>query len=224
MTLAKQDELKRAVAQASLVHVEPGSIVGVGTGSTVNCFIDCLATIKHDIEGCVASSAATRERLKAAKIPVYDLNSVDKVPVYIDGADEANAHGQLIKGGGGALTQEKIVAAVAEKFICIIDESKYVPLLGKFPLPIEVIPCARSYVGRQLVKLGGDPVYRDGFVTDNGNIILDVYHLDLTDPLKMEAELNNIVGVVCNGLFARRAANVVLMSKANGEIVTQSCG
>lgn len=211
-----QDALKKAAAEAALEYVLPGTIVGVGTGSTVNFFIDALATVKHKIEGTVSSSVASTERLKAHGIPVYDLNAVNEIEVYVDGADESNEHLHLIKGGGGALTREKIIAAVARKFVCIADESKLVPLLGKFPLPVEVIPMARSHVARQIVKLGGNPVYRDGFVTDNGNIILDVHGLQIVDPSRLETELNQIVGVVTNGLFAHRPADVLIMGTKDG--------
>ena len=208
-----QDELKKLVGEAALEYVVEDSIVGVGTGSTVNYFIDALATMKHKIKGAVSSSEASTERLKKHGIEVFELNEVDKIPVYIDGADESNHLLELIKGGGGALTREKIIAAVADQFICIADESKLVRRLGEFPLPVEVIPMARSYVARQIVKLGGDPVYRTGFVTDNGNVILDVHGLIINEPIKLERILNNIVGVVANGLFAERAADVLLLGK-----------
>lgn len=208
-----QDELKALVGKAAVEYVEEGSIVGVGTGSTVNYFIDELATIKHKIQGAVSSSEASTERLKAHGIEVFELNDVDRIPVYVDGADESNHLLELVKGGGGALTREKIIAAVAEKFVCIADESKLVRRLGEFPIPIEVIPMARSYVARQVVKLGGDPVYRTGFTTDNGNVILDVHSLEINEPIKLERLLNNIVGVVTNGLFAERAADVLLLGK-----------
>lgn len=211
-----QDELKRAVALKAIEYVVEDKIVGVGTGSTANFFIDALADIKHKIEGAVASSEATAQRLKKHGIPVFDLNSVSELPVYVDGADEADGFLALIKGGGGALTREKIVAAVADKFICIADQSKWVNVLGKFPLPVEVIPMARSYVAREIVKLGGDPVYREGFVTDNGNIILDVHNMVIAEPIKLEQQLNNIVGVVTNGLFAARGADVLLLGTAEG--------
>jgi ribose 5-phosphate isomerase A len=211
-----KDALKKAVAEAALGYVQEGTIVGVGTGSTANYFIDALATIKGDIRGAVASSEASAERLRAHGIPLFSLNEVDSLPVYVDGADEVNHHREMIKGGGGALTREKIVAAVAEKFVCIVDESKKVKLLGAFPLPVEVIPMARAYVGRRLAALGGQPRYRDGFVTDNGNIILDVYNLDISRPIKLEEQINNIVGVVTNGLFAWRPADVVLMGTPRG--------
>ena len=211
-----QDEMKKAVAEAAVEYVEPGTIIGVGTGSTANHFVDCLAGIKHRIEGTVASSVATAERLKGHGIPVLDLNNVDEISVYVDGADETNHHLQLIKGGGGALTREKIVAAVAKRFVCIADETKLVDILGNFPLPVEVIPMARSYVARELVKMGGQPVYRQDFVTDNGNIILDVRNLTMTNPVELETQLNQIVGVVTNGLFARRPADVLLLGTAEG--------
>ena len=206
------DDLKRKVAKAALAYVETDSIIGVGTGSTVNFFIEALATIKHKIEGAVASSIATEKLLIQHGIPVFDLNSVNSVPVYIDGADEVNQHKQCLKGGGAALTREKILAASSKKFVCIVEQRKVVDLLGKFPLPIEVIPMARGYVARELVKRDCDPIYREGVTTDNGNIILDVYGLQLLDPIKMEAELNNITGVVMNGIFARRPADVVLVA------------
>jgi ribose 5-phosphate isomerase A len=215
-----QDELKKAVAQAAFKRIEPhlheDSVIGVGTGSTANLFIEYLAQAKHLVTSTVASSEETARRLKEHGIPVYDLNSVDEVTVYIDGADEANEYLQLIKGGGAALTREKIIAAVAKEFICIADESKFVKVLGNFPLPVEVIPMARSHVGRQIVKLGGDPVYREGVLTDNGNIIIDVYNMSITDPRKLESDLNQIVGVVTNGLFAQRPADILLLSKESG--------
>ncbi|WOT04526.1 ribose-5-phosphate isomerase RpiA [Shewanella youngdeokensis] len=211
-----QDEMKKAAGWAALKYVEKDSIVGVGTGSTVNHFIDALATMKADIEGAVSSSEASTEKMKALGIPVYDLNSVDDLSVYVDGADEINDHMDMIKGGGAALTREKIVAAVAEKFICIVDNTKQVDVLGEFPLPIEVIPMARSYVARQLVKLGGDPVYREGVVTDNGNIILDVYNMKIMNPKELEEKINAIVGVVTNGLFAMRGADVLLVGTPDG--------
>ena len=215
-----QDELKQAVAKAAVDHIaphlEPKSIVGVGTGSTANFFIDYLAEYKNDFDGAVASSEATAERLKKHGIPVYDLNAVNEIEFYVDGADETNELLELIKGGGGALTREKIVAAVAKTFICIADESKMVGILGEFPLPVEVIPMARSHVGREIVKLGGDPVYRDGFVTDNGNIIIDIHNMDISRPIQVEERLNNIVGVVTNGLFARRPADLLLLGTSEG--------
>ena len=211
-----QDEMKMAVARAAIEYVKDVPIIGVGTGSTANFFIDALAEIKHLIEGTVASSTATANRLKKHGIPVFDLNAVDNIPVYVDGADEADHQLALIKGGGGALTREKIIAAVAEQFICIADDSKYVKTLGEFPLPVEVIPMARSHVGRSLVKLGGDPAYREDFVTDNGNIIIDVYNMNISDPVKLEQEINNITGVVTNGLFAARPADILLMGTSKG--------
>lgn len=215
-----QDELKQAVAEAAVNYILPllesDTIVGVGTGSTANLFIDELAKHKHDFDGTVASSEASAERLKKHGIPVYDLNSVGNIRVYVDGADESNHHLYLIKGGGAALTREKIVAACSEEFVCIADESKLVDVLGDFPLPVEVIPMARSYVARELVKLGGDPVYREGVVTDNGNCILDVYNMKILDPIKLEAQINSIVGVVTNGLFADRAADVLLLGTQQG--------
>ena len=209
-----QDELKLQVAQAAVKYVESG-IIGVGTGSTANFFIDELAKVKSKIEGAVASSEATAERLRNHGIEVFDLNNIDGMDIYVDGADEITEHMHMLKGGGGALTREKIVAANAKNFICICDESKYVPVLGKFPLPIEVLPMARSYVARELVKLGGQPKLRD-FTTDNGNIILDVYGLNILDPIDMEAKINQIVGVVTNGLFAARPANILLLAANDG--------
>ncbi|MEL0168515.1 MAG: ribose-5-phosphate isomerase RpiA [Pseudomonadaceae bacterium] len=215
-----QDEMKQAVGQAAverlLPHLDENSIVGVGTGSTANCFIDALAKHKLAFDGAVASSEATAERLKSHGIAVYDLNSVPQLDFYVDGADESNENLELIKGGGAALTREKIVAAVAKTFICIADESKLVPVLGDFPLPVEVIPMARSHVAREIVKLGGDPVYREGCVTDNGNVILDVYNMSIVNPKQLEADLNAIVGVVCNGLFAARPADVLLLGTPQG--------
>lgn len=211
-----QNEKKKQVAQAALEYVVPDTIIGVGTGSTADLFIDALASRKGQIEGTVASSERSADRLRGHGIPVLDLNAVNEISVYIDGADESNHHMHLIKGGGGALTREKIVAAVSQKFVCIADDSKLVDVLGKFPLPVEVIPMARSYVARELVKLGGEPVYRDGFVTDNGNLILDVHNLQISEPVKLETEIDHITGVVTNGLFARRPADVFLMGTADG--------
>lgn len=215
-----QDQLKQAVAQAALDFILPQltdkSIIGVGTGSTANFFIDLLAKHRMAFDGAVASSEASAKRLKSQGIPVYDLNSVPELEFYIDGADEANTQLELIKGGGAALTREKIVAAVAKTFICIADESKRVTRLGAFPLPVEVIPMARSYVARQLVELGGDPVYREGVITDNGNVILDVHHLEITSAAELESQINNIVGVVTNGLFARRPADLLLLGTSQG--------
>ncbi len=211
-----QDELKQLVARAAIDYVETDTVIGVGTGSTANYFIDALADIKHRINGTVASSEASAQRLKKHGIPVLDLNSAGDISVYIDGADEADRHLRLTKGGGGALTREKIVAAASAKFVCIADSSKLVDVLGKFPLPIEVIPIARSYVARQVVKLGGNPVWRENFVTDNGNVILDVHNLTITDPRELEANLNNIAGVVTNGLFALRPADILLLGSEDG--------
>ncbi|MCT7359015.1 ribose-5-phosphate isomerase RpiA [Thalassolituus pacificus] len=215
-----QDELKRAtgIAAADYIrpHLDDDSIVGVGTGSTANCFIDALAEHKHLFDGAVASSEASAQRLRDHGIPVYDLNSVSNLDFYIDGADEINEHLEMIKGGGAALTREKIVAAVAREFICIADESKLLSRLGAFPLPVEVIPMARSYVARELVKLGGDPVYREGVVTDNGNYILDVHNLSIASAIELESKINQITGVVTNGLFALRPADVLLLGTQNG--------
>ncbi len=215
-----QNDLKKAVAKAAFEyvkkHLHSDSVIGVGTGSTANLFIEELGAIKHDIGATVASSEESARRLKALGIPVVELNSVAEVSIYVDGADEANEHLQLIKGGGAALTREKIVAAVSKVFVCIADESKLVKILGKFPLPVEVIPMARSHVGRQIVKLGGDPVYREGCVTDNGNIILDVHHMSIMDARTLEAELNQITGVVTNGLFANRPADILLLATKDG--------
>lgn len=215
-----QNTLKQQVAKAAAGYIDPylgsDSIIGVGTGSTANFFIDELATLKHKFDGTVASSVASEERLKSHGIPVYELNSVKQMTFYIDGADETNHKFELIKGGGGALTREKIVASVADQFICIVDQSKLVRTLGKFPLPVEVVPMARSAVARQLVNLGGRPVYRDNFVTDNGNLILDVHDLEIKDAQALEAAINNIVGVVTNGLFARKPADILLVGTPNG--------
>lgn len=215
-----QDALKKAVAKAAVAHIKPHltdkSIIGVGTGSTANMFIDALAPLKAHFDGAVASSEATAQRLKQHGIPVYDLNSVPELEFYIDGADEANERLELIKGGGAALTREKIVAAVAKTFICIADESKMVDILGRFPLPVEVIPMARSHVARELVKLGGDPVYREGVVTDNGNIILDVHNMQIAVPTQLEEQINQITGVVTNGLFALRPADMLLLGTSSG--------
>lgn len=211
-----QVEKKRNVAEAALQYVVEGGYIGVGTGSTVNHFIEQLARIKHKIEGAISSSTASEKLLREQHIPVVPLNSVIEIPVYVDGADEATRHLQLIKGGGGALTREKIVAAASKKFICIIDDTKLVDVLGKFPLPVEVIPMAQSYVGRQLAKLGGQPVLREGFTTDNGNIIIDVYNLSILQPSELEVNINNIAGVVSNGLFARRPADVLLIADGTG--------
>ncbi|HEV3011582.1 MAG TPA: ribose-5-phosphate isomerase RpiA [Burkholderiales bacterium] len=211
-----QDQLKELVAREALKHVVEDAIVGVGSGSTVFKFIDALATMKNRIDGAVAASEASAERLRKHGIRVVDLNSVNELPVYIDGADEVTEHLHMIKGGGGALTREKITAAVARKFVCICDASKLVPVLGKFPLPVEVIPMARSYVGRELLKMGAHPRLREGFTTDNGNLVLDCHGLTLLDPPKVESEINQIAGVVTNGIFARRPADVLLLAEAGG--------
>jgi ribose 5-phosphate isomerase A len=211
-----QDEQKQLVAKEALKHVVEDSVVGVGSGSTVNFFIDELAAIKGRIEGTVAASEASAERLRKHGIRVFDLNSVDELPVYIDGADEITEHMHMIKGGGGALTREKIIAAVAKTFVCICDSSKLVPVLGRFPLPLEVIPMARGYVGRELLRLGGHPVLRENYKTDNGNLILDCHGLSIEDPPALEAQLNNIAGVVTNGLFARRGADVLVLGSPQG--------
>lgn len=207
---------KKAAAQAAIEYIKDDMIIGVGTGSTVEYFIEALRTVKQKIEGAVASSVATANKLKALSIPLMELNSVGELPLYVDGADEVNSAKQMIKGGGGALTREKIIATVAKKFICIADESKFVDLLGEFPISIEVIPMARSFVARTIVLLGGDPVYREGFVTDNGNVILDVFNMKLLDPKNIEDKLKNIVGVVENGVFAKRTADVVLLGSNSG--------
>jgi len=207
-----QNTKKQQVAVAALSYVKDDMVIGVGTGSTVNCFIDSLAGMKHRIEGAVASSEATISLLKKNHIPIIPLNSVNELQVYIDGADEATRFLHLIKGGGGALTREKIIAAASAQFVCIIDDTKMVDVLGRFPLPVEVIPMAQSYVARQLVRLGGQPILRQGFTTDNGNIILDVHHLSIQQPAELEADINQITGVVTNGLFARRPADVLLIS------------
>jgi ribose 5-phosphate isomerase A len=215
-----QNELKKAVAQAAANYVrdrlDDRSVIGVGTGSTANYFIECLAAFKHDISATVASSEETARRLKALQITVIDLNSAPEVSIYVDGADEANSFLHLIKGGGGALTREKIIAAVAKEFVCIADGSKLVDVLGRFPLPVEVVPMARSHVARQIVKLGGDPVYRERFITDNGNIILDVHNMSIVDPRELETQLNQITGVVTNGLFALRPADKLILGTKDG--------
>lgn len=210
------DDRKRAAAEAALQYVEPGSIVGVGTGSTANHFIDLLAGIKADIDATVASSEASAERLRSHGIPVIDLNAAGSLGLYVDGADEATKHLHLIKGGGGALTREKIVAAASDKFVCIADDSKLVGKLGTFPLPVEVVPMARSLVGRAMVKLGGDPELREDFTTDNGNIIIDVHNLDIAEPAVLESQINQIPGVVTVGLFAQRPADVLILAGADG--------
>jgi ribose 5-phosphate isomerase A len=211
-----QDELKRAVARAAIAHVPMGGIIGVGTGSTANFFIEELRSIRQRFDGAVASSEATAQKLKAAGIEVVDANSVIELEVYVDGADEVNRALAMIKGGGGALTREKIVAALSRTFVCIADGSKLVDVLGRFPLPVEVIPMARSYVARELVKLGGEPEWRHGVVTDNGNAILDVYNLEITNPPELEAAIDGITGVVTNGLFARRGADILLLGTPDG--------
>ena len=215
------DQLKEQAARAALKYVVEDKVVGVGSGSTVFKFIDCLSQMKNRIEGAVAASEASAERLRKQGIRVLDLNGVSELPVYIDGADEVTEHLHMIKGGGGALTREKIVAAVARQFVCICDASKRVAVLGKFPLPVEVIPMARSHVGRELVRMGGQPELRQNFKTDNGNLILDCHGLSLLDPANTEAELNNIAGVVANGIFARRPADVLLVAEPDGTVTTQ---
>ena len=214
--MSDQNIGKRRAAQAALELLPPDEVIGVGTGSTVNYFIDGLAALRQRIKGAVASSVATAERLRTHGIELVDLNQAGTLSIYVDGADEATVHRQLIKGGGGALTREKIIAAASQRFVCIADESKLVGRLGAFPLPVEVIPMARSYVAREIVALGGKPTYRQGFVTDNGNIILDVHGLDILEPVRLEQALNNITGVVSNGLFAMRGADVLLIGSANG--------
>ena len=218
-----QDEMKKAVGWAALKYVQPDTIIGVGTGSTVNCFIDELASIKDQIKAAVSSSEASTIRLKALGIPVMDLNEVDSFDVYVDGADEINGQMEMIKGGGAALTREKIVAAVAKRFICIVDSGKVVDVMGRFPLPVEVIPMAREFVARELRKLGGEPIYRSGVITDNGNQILDVHGLQITNAKQLEEQINNIVGVVTVGLFANRGADVALIGSPDGvKTVTRS--
>ncbi|WP_154223126.1 ribose-5-phosphate isomerase RpiA [Marinicella rhabdoformis] len=217
-----QDELKKKVAQAAIKYInEDDMTLGIGTGSTVNAFIDLLPQVRDNIRACVSSSEASTERLKALGFEVIELNQSGGLSLYIDGADECDAHNRLIKGGGGALTREKIIAAASQKYICIVDESKMVDLLGSFPLPIEIIPMARSMVARKMVALGGQPIYREGFVTDNGNWILDVHNLKIIDPVELETKINQIPGVVCNGLFALRGANTTLIAMKDGEIKQQ---
>ncbi|KXJ50093.1 MAG: ribose-5-phosphate isomerase RpiA [Cycloclasticus sp.] len=211
-----QDDLKKQAAEAAIPYVKNSRIIGVGTGSTVNHFIDLLAPIKHRFEGAVSSSEASTERLQALGIPVFDLNTVGTLDIYVDGADEINSNLELIKGGGGALTREKIIAAASRLFVCIADQSKLVSRLGAFPLPIEVIPMARSYVAREIIALGGHPVWRENFITDNGNVILDIQRLDILEPIKLESTLNNISGVVTVGLFANRSADTVLLASEQG--------
>ncbi len=214
--MANQESLKKMAAEAAIDFIPNNSIIGVGTGSTVRYFIDALSEIRSKIEGAIASSVDTANKLKKLGIEVMDLNQVPDLKLYVDGADEFNAHGYLTKGGGGALTREKIIASAAQQFICIADESKEVDVLGKFPLAIEVIPMARSLVARHCLKLGGDPVYRQGFVTDNGNVILDVYNLNILNPIDLEQTLNNIPGIVCNGVFALQKADVLLVGTSSG--------
>lgn len=211
-----QDEMKKAAAQAALEYVEPGMVVGIGTGSTENHFIDLLASMKNKIDGTVASSIASAERLESHGIQVMDLNEAGQLSVYVDGADESDKYLNLIKGGGGALTREKIVAGASDKFICIADETKLVDVMGKFPLPVEVIPMARSFIAREIVKMGGQPQLREGFTTDNGNIILDVHGLEIMEPMKMEDDFNKLPGVVTVGIFARRPADVLILGTPNG--------
>lgn len=216
-----QDEMKKEAGWAALKYVEKGSIVGVGTGSTVNHFIDALGSIKDDIKGAVSSSVASTEKLEALGIEIFECNDVSHLDVYVDGADEINADRDMIKGGGAALTREKIVAAISDKFICIVDGTKAVDVLGQFPLPVEVIPMARSYVARELVKLGGDPAYREGVITDNGNVILDVHNMQISAPKEMEKQINAIAGVVTVGLFAHRGADVVITGTPNGAVIEE---
>lgn len=212
----KTEELKQQAAVAAIKYIQDDMVVGVGTGSTVSYFIQALGRIKGKIDGAVASSVATEQLLKTQGIKVYDLTTVNAVNIYVDGADEINQHLQMVKGGGGALTREKIIAQAAKEFVCIADEKKLVPVLGNFPIAVEVIPMARSLVAREIIKLGGFPMYRENFVTDNGNIILDIQHLPMTDPIQMEQALNNMVGAVCNGIFAKRTADKLLLATQNG--------
>lgn len=214
------DSMKKTAALSAIDFIKSGMIIGVGTGSTVNFFIEALNSVKHKIDGVIASSTATAAKLKALHIPLLDLNEVGSVPLYIDGADEFNDFLSLIKGGGGALTREKILAAASDQFVCIADQNKKVKALGRFPVPVEVIPMARSFVAREIIKLGGEPVYRQGFVTDNGNIILDIHHLPLLQPIALEEKINNIVGVVANGIFAKRGADLILMGTLSGKVET----
>ncbi len=211
-----QDDMKKAAALAAIEYVGSGGVIGVGTGSTANHFIDALAAVRGRIDGAVASSNATAERLKKHGIPVVDLNAAGSLKLYVDGADESTRHLHLVKGGGGALTREKIIAAASETFVCVADESKLVDVLGRFPLPVEVIPMARSYVARELVKLGGEPVFRQGFTTDNGNVILDVHNLKILNPVELERIINQITGTVTNGLFAQRPADVLILGTGSG--------
>lgn len=214
----EQDKMKRLAAKAALTFIEDDMILGVGTGSTVDFFIEELKSVKQKIEGVVASSEATAMKIKALGIPLLDLNAVSELPLYVDSADEVGPFKRLIKGGGGALTREKIIAAASEKFLCIIDQTKQVDLLGTFPVPVEVIPLSRSYVARELVKLSGEPVYREGFITDNGNVILDVYNFNILDPVDLEKKINHITGVVDNGIFAGRSADIVIVGLPEGQI------
>ncbi len=211
-----QDDMKKAAALAAIEYVGSGGVIGVGTGSTANHFIDALAAVRGRIDGAVASSNATAERLKKHGIPVIDLNAAGSLKLYVDGADESTRHLHLVKGGGGALTREKIIAAASETFVCVADESKLVDVLGRFPLPVEVIPMARSYVARELVKLGGEPVFRQGFTTDNGNVILDVHNLKILNPVELERIINQITGTVTNGLFAQRPADILILGTGSG--------
>lgn len=211
-----QDDMKKAAALAAIEYVGSGGVIGVGTGSTANHFIDALAAVRGRIDGAVASSNATAERLKKHGIPVIDLNAAGSLKLYVDGADESTRHLHLVKGGGGALTREKIIAAASETFVCVADESKLVDVLGRFPLPVEVIPMARSYVARELVKLGGEPVFRQGFTTDNGNVILDVHNLEILNPVELERIINQITGTVTNGLFAQRPADILILGTGSG--------
>jgi ribose 5-phosphate isomerase A len=215
------DEMKKQAAEAALRYLPEGGVIGVGTGSTVNHFIDAFASVKGRFDGAVSSSEASTERMKRLGIPVLDLNAAGELEVYVDGADESNAQLHLIKGGGGALTREKIVAAASKRFVCIADESKLVPVLGRFPLPVEVIPMARSYVARELVALGGTPVWRENFTTDNGNLILDVHHLEIMEPMKLESQINQIAGVVTVGIFAHRPADVLILGTSEGPRVIE---
>lgn len=215
------EELKRQAAEAAIEHLPDGGIIGVGTGSTVNHFIDAFARVKGRFDGAVSSSAASTERMKKLGIQVLDLNATGGLEVYVDGADESNRQLHLIKGGGGALTREKIIAAASRKFVCIADESKLVDILGSFPLPVEVIPMARSYVARELVALGGRPEWRENFVTDNGNLILDVHDLEIMEPVKLETQINQIAGVVTVGIFARRPADVLVLGTPGGPRVIE---
>ena len=215
----RAEELKQAVAQAAIAHLGDAQVIGIGTGSTANLFIAALKPYADQLKGAVASSEASAQKLREVGIEVLSLNETGSLPLYVDGADEFDAHRRLIKGGGGALTQEKIVAAASQRFICIADSNKRVDLLGRFPLPVEVLPMARSFIARELVKLGGQPVYRKGFISDNGNPILDVHNLDITDPVTLEREINQLPGVVCNGLFALRPADLVITTNSSGQVV-----